>query len=110
MVSGWNLQGAKELFGWGLKPAYSIWKLDTQMYVTNLNVKIKWKKTKPLKDLLIAIHQKVECIENYLLQCGKMPEISKKDIREAVIHFFDDVIGSVEIAKKFIETNFRIKT
>ncbi len=89
---------------------HGIWKLNTQVYVACLNGKIKFKKTENLKNVLIHISQKIELIENYLLQYNQVPKEHQKSIKEAVMKVLKEVIELVETTKKFIETEFRIKT
>jgi hypothetical protein len=103
-----NLQWVEELFGWGLKPAHGIWKLNTQIYVAGLNEKIKFKKTKSLKRFLILISQKIELIENYLLQFNQVPKETDNVYKEAIMKVFAEVIELVETTKTFIEKEFRI--
>jgi len=107
-----NLQWVKELFESGLKPAHGIWNLNVQIYVTSLNVKIKNKETKPLKDALIHISQKIELIGNYLIQYNQIPEgVSEKDkgpIKSAVVNVLNEVIELVEITKELIKKEFDV--
>lgn len=102
-----NLQWVKELFGWGLKPAHSIWKLNTEIYIVSLNRTIKGKKTKNLKDLLLHINQKIELIENYLMQYNQLQK-ENKDVKDSIIKVINEVIELVETAKKLIEQDFKI--
>ena len=106
-----NLQWVEELFGWDLKPAHGIWKLNTQIYVDGLNEKIKFKKTKHLKNALIHISQKIELIENYLSQYNQVSEKNKeyrKNVKEAITKVLKEVIELVETTKKYIELEFGI--
>ena len=107
-----NLQWVKELFEQGLKPAHGIWKLNTQTYVINLNREIKGKETKRLKDSLIHISQKIELIENYLIQYNQIPEkaseVYKVPIKKAIVNTLKETIGLVESTKEFIKKEFEI--
>ena len=104
-----NLQWVKELFGYELKHAHGIWKLNVQTYVGELNNKIRFKKTKDLKRVLIHISQKIEMIENYFRQYEGVPKEHQKVIKEAIIKVVDETIKLVETGKKFIEDEFGIK-
>ncbi len=103
-----NLQWVKELFGYELKHAHGIWKLNVQTYVGELNNKIKFNKTKDLKRVLIHISQKIEMIENYFRQYEGVPKDHQKAIKEAIIKVVDETIKLVETGKKFIEDEFGI--
>lgn len=103
-----NLQWIKELFGWELRPAHGIWKLSTQDYITGLDRKIKGKTTRPLKKVLILISQKIELIENYLIQYAS---VTRKDdaIKEAIMKVINEVTELVDITKKLLEKDFGIR-
>jgi len=107
-----NLQWIKELFNIGLKPAHGIWNLNIQLYVIGLNRTINNKKTKPLKDALIHIGQKIELIGNYLNQYNQIPEkiaeINREPIKEAITNVVKEVIELVEVTKEFIEKEFEV--
>ena len=103
-----NLQWVKELFGYELKHAHGIWKLNVQTYIGELNNKIWFKKTKDLKRVLIHISQKIEMIENYFRQYEGVPKEYQKVIKEAIIKVVDETIKLVETGKKFIEDEFKI--
>jgi hypothetical protein len=108
-----NLEWFYELFKDGLKPGHGIWKLNPQLYVIGLNGKINGKKTKPLKDAIIHLNQKIELIENYLVQYDKIPEgasfrVHREAVKNGVMNLIDDTIDLVRIIKKFIKKEFKI--
>lgn len=106
-----NLQWVEELFGYGLKPAHGIWKLNTQIYVEGLNKRIKFKRTRYLKNALIHISQKIELIENYLSQYNQISDKNKeyeKNVKEAITNVIKEVTGLVENTKKYLEIEFGI--
>ena len=108
-----NLQWYKELYKGDLKPAHGIWNLNTKIYVGKLNWKIKNKETKPLKDALIHISQKIELIENQLSQYHQIPKTVSEKIRntfkKAIMNNLKELIEFVETTKEFIEKAWRLE-
>lgn len=108
-----NLEWVRELFGNDLKPAHGVWGLNPRSYIIGLNSEIEGKKTRDLKSALIYINQKIELIENYLIQYGQIPEkaskIHKEALKKAVMNLLKETIGFIETTKKFIEQEFGAK-
>lgn len=103
-----NLQWVKELFGWELRPNHKIWVLNTQIYVGGINRQVKGKKTRPLKQLLIRISQKIELVENYVDQYSSA---ARKDsaMKEAILKVIEEVTELVDLTKNILEREFGIK-
>lgn len=104
-----NIQWAKELFEGELKPAHNLWRLNTKIYVSELNDKINHKRTKELKDALIHISQKIELIETHLNSTDKIPKGQKDMIKEILMNICDEVIGLIETTKEYLSKEFKIR-
>ncbi len=108
-----NLQWIKELLENNGNPAHGIWNLNTSIYVTGLNRKIKGKKTDKLKSSLIHATQKIELIGNYLSthRQAKERELEKhaQAIAKVLIKPVGELINLVDTIKKYLIEEFKIK-
>lgn len=105
-----NLQWVKEVFGYGLEPLHSVWNLNTLVYVSGLNRKIKGKSTIRLKEALIHISQKIELIGNLLSKYyNQSNKITRDGMKKGVKSVIDETADLVEKTKKFIVKEFQLK-
>lgn len=99
-----NLEWYEELLennkGKKILPPHSLWKINTQEYLTKLPNKIKGKNILELKKLLVLLNQKIELIQNYLL-FGMKQENIKEVIEESKT--------IVKDAKIFLNEKFKIR-
>jgi len=104
-----NLEWFKASLQKGNLPAHEIWYINVGVYIGELKKEIKEKGTRNLKKQIILINQKISLLNGFLDGMKNKVYVTDDRIKKAMIEIIDETIGYVNDARKYMETEFKIK-